>query len=394
MTWRCRIETVKPGATASTRAIDPIGVRVELGLVWLDRVRVRHPLREHRHHVLALGRERGVEHARDADVGERAARRPGPRPRPGTRPRCRRATPRARSCRRAPRDRSPGLAVNSGSRSTATFTFTVPLRERQRFDALDEVGRAAAPGRRVRRNVIFGWVAATTTSARSSSPDSSVTPRTRPLRTSMRATAASVRTVAPFGDGGVAQRPADRAHAALGESPRAELALADVADLVVRHDVRGPGRPRPGPRADHAADREHALHLRRREVLVEQVGDAHREQAGDVGGRRRRRARAASTRAAAARRGRAAGATRRAAGSSSAAGRARRRGCRATSPSARTRRRRPWRTARSRRAGARGRRRGVAARGRRGTARSSRSAGTPCSRASVELELAARSSAA
>ena len=26
----------------------------------------------------------------------------------------------------------PGLAVNSGSRSTATFTFTVPLRDRQR----------------------------------------------------------------------------------------------------------------------------------------------------------------------------------------------------------------------------------------------------------------------
>ena len=35
----------------------------------------------------------------------------------------------------------PGLAVNSGSRSTATFTFTVPLRVFQRSIAVDEVGR-------------------------------------------------------------------------------------------------------------------------------------------------------------------------------------------------------------------------------------------------------------
>ena len=49
---------VKPGATLSTWAIDAVGVRVELVVVRLVGPLVRHPLREHRHHVLALGRER------------------------------------------------------------------------------------------------------------------------------------------------------------------------------------------------------------------------------------------------------------------------------------------------------------------------------------------------
>ena len=49
----------------------PVGVGVELVAAVRSRPRVRNPLREHRHHVLAFGRERGVEHGRDADVGER-----------------------------------------------------------------------------------------------------------------------------------------------------------------------------------------------------------------------------------------------------------------------------------------------------------------------------------
>ena len=89
--------------------------------------------------------------------------------------------------------------------------------------------------------------------------------------------------VGAVGDGRVAECPRHSAHAAGGKTPRAELAVADVTDLVVRHHVRGARGARPGPRADHAADRQHALHLRRLEVFVEEIGDAHREQAGDVG---------------------------------------------------------------------------------------------------------------
>ena len=60
----------------------------------------------------------------------------------------------------------------------------------------------------------------------------------------------------------VAQRAAHATHTALGKPPRSELAVADIADLVVRHDVRGTRRARAGPRPDHTADCEHALHLR------------------------------------------------------------------------------------------------------------------------------------
>ena len=90
----------------------------------------------------------------------------------------------------------PRLARNSGSRSTATFTLTVPLRD---FHCVivSTKSSGSADGSICSRKVIFGCVAAITTSARSSSPDSSTTPRALPSRTSMRATLASVRTVAP-----------------------------------------------------------------------------------------------------------------------------------------------------------------------------------------------------
>ena len=76
----------------------------------------------------------------------------------------------------------------------------------------------------------------------------------------------------------------DRTHPALGVTPAAHLAVADVTDRMVCHDVGGAGFIRPGPRADHAIDRQRALDLRRLEPVVEQVGDAHREQSGDISG--------------------------------------------------------------------------------------------------------------
>ena len=51
-------------------------------------------------------------------------------------------------------------------------------------------------------------------------------------------------------------------HSPLGEPPHPHLPFADVADLVMRHHVRGARRARTGPRADDAAHRERPLQLR------------------------------------------------------------------------------------------------------------------------------------
>jgi hypothetical protein len=59
----------------------------------------------------------------------------------------------------------------------------------------------------------------------------------------------------------ISHRPRDAAHAAFGEAPGPHLAFADVADLVVRHHVRGSWRTRARPGADDSADRERAEHL-------------------------------------------------------------------------------------------------------------------------------------
>ena len=58
--------------------------------------------------------------------------------------------------------------------------------------------------------------------------------------------------------GGAADRVGHRAHAALLEAPGAEVPVADVADRVVQHHVRGAGLVRSGPGADHAVHGEHA----------------------------------------------------------------------------------------------------------------------------------------
>ena len=84
---------------------------------------------------------------------------------------------------------------------------------------------------------------------------------------------------------GALDRGRHPAHAAFLEAPVAEVAVTDVADRVVCHHVRGAGLARPGPGADDPVDRHGALHLRRLEPVVEQVGDAHRHQAGHVGDR-------------------------------------------------------------------------------------------------------------
>ena len=93
----------------------------------------------------------------------------------------------------------------------------------------------------------------------------------RPSCVSILTTAASVRIVAPKPRGGAAHRGGHAAHAAFGEAPRADRALADVADLVMGHDVRATRRARPGPRADYAGHRQDAAHLGRLEPLLERL---------------------------------------------------------------------------------------------------------------------------
>lgn len=124
-----------------------------------------------------------------------------------------------------------------------------------------------------------GWVVVMTVRAASSSPDSSVTPVTCPCgdadpghrrgRADLRAEVARRRR----------EGLGHPAHAAAREPPRG------LADVVVEHDVRGAGRARPRPRADHPADRQHAPHRVGLEPVLDQVGDAVGEDPGDVDGR-------------------------------------------------------------------------------------------------------------
>ena len=83
------------------------------------------------------------------------------------------------------------------------------------------------------RKVILGWMAVTTTGACSSSPPASTTPVARPPSTSTR----SPRGVGAHGAAEAERRAVDgvgdRPHAALGEAPAAQVAIADLADRVV-----------------------------------------------------------------------------------------------------------------------------------------------------------------
>ena len=88
---------------------------------------------------------------------------------------------------------------------------------------------------------------------------------------------------APNDSAALAQRLGDRAHAARGEAPRRRAGRrrrrrsCGAPSRSAVPGERGPAQVPMTPLTD-----EHAVHLRRLEVLVEQVGDARREQAGDV----------------------------------------------------------------------------------------------------------------
>ena len=120
----------------------------------------------------------------------------------------------------------------------------------------------ARRGRRGRRNAIVGWTVVTTTGASSSSPSASATPVTRPSRVRMRVhrrarCGSRRRTTGP-------RTPSPRSRPPMppaGNPHAPSSPVADVAELVVGHHERRAGRPRSGPRADHAGHRQHALEL-------------------------------------------------------------------------------------------------------------------------------------
>ena len=148
----------------------------------------------------------------------------------------------------------PGLAVNSGSRSTATFTFTVPLRVFQRSIAVDEVGRERGAVDLLEERDLR---------MRRGDHDVGAQLLTRLERDAAHAPVAHVdardRRVGAHGravrERRVAQRVAHPPMPPSGKPHEPSWPVADVADLVVRHHVRGARRARPGPRADHAAHR-------------------------------------------------------------------------------------------------------------------------------------------
>ena len=90
----------------------------------------------------------------------------------------------------------PGRQASSGSPSRARFTF--PDEPRNRYRRTSSTNwPSSAPGSTRSRNVTRGSALERTASASSVSPDWSVTPTARPPRTSIDATAASVRISAP-----------------------------------------------------------------------------------------------------------------------------------------------------------------------------------------------------
>ena len=66
----------EPGSHRLHPGDHPVGVGGQRLVLRGVGVLMRHPLGEQRHHVLPLGRERVIEDARDADVGEGKRRRP------------------------------------------------------------------------------------------------------------------------------------------------------------------------------------------------------------------------------------------------------------------------------------------------------------------------------
>ena len=148
----------------------------------------------------------------------------------------------------------PGLAVNSGSRSTATFTFTVPLRVFHRSIAVDEVGGQLVPVDLVEERDLR---------MRGRDHDVGAQLLARFEGHAARAAVAHVdardRCVGAHGravrDRGVAQGLAHPAHAAFGEAPRAGWPSPASPTLWWAITYAVPGERGPGPHADDAAHR-------------------------------------------------------------------------------------------------------------------------------------------
>ena len=261
---------------------DPLRVRVQLVPVGLLHPIVGDPLREHREHVRPFGRELLVHRRRDRSVDER---------RHGRLPVHVRVLERllrvVRGEAQLDRARVMVLELLAGLR----------LEVRQLADRDVDLDDAAPrlPALDVPHEIRRELVPVDQVEERDLRVDAADHDRGAELLTVVEddADGASVADddllhagpradLAPERLGGRPDRAADAAHPALLEPPGAEVAVADVPDRVMEHHVGGARLVRTGPRPDHAVHREHALDGIGLEPVVEQIGDAHREQAGDV----------------------------------------------------------------------------------------------------------------
>ncbi len=174
-----------------------------------------------------------------------------------------------------------GWEVKIGSRSTAKLTFTVPERLLPGpMSATKSAGSSPASIRSQERDLRVrgrdhrrrGDLLAGLQRHPGDPAVGGVDPGDRRARSGSRAGRAAA---CPIACG-------DRTHAAAREAPGAGLTVDGVADVVVQHHVRGAGAARTGPHADDTGDREHAAHRVGLEAVLDDVGEAGREQAGEV----------------------------------------------------------------------------------------------------------------
>jgi len=133
--------------------------------------------------------------------------------------------------------------VKSGSSASARLILTTPLRVFQRSMSVTKVVGQVRPADVIEETRLRGCRELTTTLAVSCWPFSSSTPAGAAVVQQDPADPGVGADLGAVLAGGVGDRVGDRAHAALLEAPVAQVAVAHVADGVVRHHVgRCPAR--------------------------------------------------------------------------------------------------------------------------------------------------------
>ena len=269
----------EPGSDRLHPRDHPVGEGRHRGLVGAVGVGVRHPLGEHRHDVVPRGRQRVVEHARDADVGERQRRRL-----PGHRLLERRLEVVEALGQHDRAAMHLGIGPRMAGEHRQPVQHEVDLHGAAAglpgLDLGDEAGRqhtgVQQPQERDLR--VRGGDHDTGIHLLAGGQGHAGDPA---------AAGADPGDLGPGADLGAerarggGERRRHPAHAAAREPPCPGLPV-HATDVVVQHDVTGAVGPRPGPGADHPGHRQQAAHRVAGEVAVHDVGDAGGQQPGHV----------------------------------------------------------------------------------------------------------------